>query len=284
MDGRDWLILDMNFLLWREFFSAGSRDPMRTVFGVLGGLNQYRERFRTPHMAFAFDRAPYLRNEIFPGYKSKRRAAGDTPEDYAKEELRELFNQVRTDMLPALGYGNILSHAGYEADDLMAAAAFGLSRDDRAVLISRDSDLYQLLDRHIAFFDPVTEEFRTAKWFRGEYHIPPDCWPTVRALAGCGTDEVPGMDGVGMKTAVDFLRVGGLEYIGKKKAAAIRQWMCGPDYARNLKLIELPFRGCPDVTLTPDPEPPAGAFRALCERYGLDGIAAGGRSVRYSED
>ena len=271
---RDWLVFDVNFLMWREFHAAGAGDPLRTALGVIQDLGSYADRFQTTHMVFAFDRGPYLRAQELPGYKADRHTHDpNNPGDVAKAALREMIDRVRTDMLPALGFGNVYSKPGYEADDIIAGVVYGLPDGDRAIMVSSDRDLYQLLSRRAALYNPVTKRFYTARDFKKEYGVPPDCWDCVKAVAGCSTDEIPGLDGVGEASALNYLKVGGGT---GKRAEAIRAFMQGEDYLRNLRLVKLPYRGLRPITPEPDPPQSPGAFAALCERYGAAGAAPNG--------
>lgn len=263
MNGRDWLVIDTNFVLWREFHGAARREPAAAVLGAMYAVNGVVEDLGCPDVAWAFDRGPYKRAADYPGYKSKRRKV-DSPESAAEDELRAAALKLCDRDLPALGYRNVWGFRGYEADDVMAAAALAVEPPDRVILVTRDRDVYQLLGPRCAVYDPFSKTFHTANSFKQIHGIRPIMWAEVKSVSGCSTDDVPGMAGVGEKTALKFLRG---ELRGSPKHDAILAYNRTPDYALSRKLVTLPYPGCPAVEFKPDPPRDPAAWAAFCARW-----------------
>ena len=235
--------IDCNNLCYRAFYATGNMayggNPTGVVFGFLNQLFSYilnyPEKF-TP--VFCWDSKESFRKEIYPEYKQNRRKD-------QTEEQKELFNQLfyqmdllRRDILPDLGWKkNVMHRPGYEADDLIA---FGVSKIGRGVnIISSDEDLFQLLNKtkDVLIYNPGKNSFFTESNFVTKYGIYPTSWPLVKAMAGCSSDNIKGVIGVGEKTSI--------KYINSKldpKTKAFTNILTSQDIVqRNLKLVKLPF-------------------------------------------
>ena len=236
---RDWLILDMNYLLWREFFGAGNRDARYTVTHAIDRIHELMDQFKTTSIVATFDCPPYRRSELLPGYKATRHDGDDAETATAKSLLYGMVNELRNKM-PEWGFPTRYK-LGYESDDVMWVASRMIAANDRAVLITEDGDLYQALTPRVAIYHPRREMFVTDHKFELDYGIPPSCWNEVKALTGCGTDEVPGLHGVGEQTALRYVRQSGRGPLRKK--ADIAAFMQTPRYHQNLELVTIPFPG-----------------------------------------
>lgn len=259
-----WAVLDAQALLWQEFYGAARRDPAAAI----AGLSARARELCVLHgaggrVAWCLDAGPYLRAALHPAYKSTRaaREALEPPDlRAAKADLRARAGEFAA-RLKSAGFRSVFRAPGYEADDWCAAAVRAVPCGHRAVVCSRDRDLFQLLSESACLYDPHERRACGRSWFRNEHlDLHPAQWAEVKAVAGCATDDVPGCDGAGETYAVRYLS-GNLPetYQANRK---IREWVASPGYALALKLVRLPFRGTPVVALreTPDPER---AFRAL---------------------
>lgn len=290
---RRWLILDCNFLAWRAFYTTGGlthhADPTGVVFGFLRGLNSFASQFGTTDFVFCFDHGRGWRDQQFSYYKEERRKKRlQEEEDGAIQNMRRQIDKLRLSYLEEIGHHNIFYRMGYEADDIMAQVVAGLDREDDAILISGDHDLYQLLSKRVSVYHPVTKETVTKNTFQTKFGIHPAQWPQVKAIAGCSSDEIPGQKGVGETTAAKFL-AGELP----KKAARyndIVAWIESQQYRDNLLLVTLPYAGGPKPLslCRPVPDGPrnANAWRELTQRLGMSSLADaldGDQSWRYAE-
>lgn len=262
----DWAIIDVSNLCWWIFHSTGGRDPGPSAIGFLTGIPKLCRTVGCDSVVFCCDTQPYKRSALLPGYKShrtKKPAEQSDDEDVLRAYIRQC-----PDYLKLLGYKNILWQKGYESDDLMAAAALAVPPGDRAVLVSGDRDLYQCLSSRVAVYHPrKPTAWVTASWFKSHYGIRPRQWVEVKCLAGCGGDGVPGLDGVAELTALKFFRG---ELAGTPTAKRCLEFNRSPEYARNRKLIALPFDGLDPVALVPDGPDPTNGYKPIADRFGVD--------------
>jgi DNA polymerase-1 len=153
---------------------------------------------RPTHLAVVFDTArTSFRNEIYPAYKANRPPPPD--------DLVPQFSLIR-DATRAFGVA-ALELDGFEADDLIATYAARASAAGALVtIISSDKDLMQLVvDGHVELQDPVkSRSIRTAEVIE-KFGVPPSKVVDVQALAGDSTDNVPGVPGIGVKTAAELI-------------------------------------------------------------------------------
>jgi 5'-3' exonuclease len=232
----------MHGCVWREFYADKTHDPFMSIVSALSRIHGYVEKFGTRNIAFCFDFPPYKRSEIFPGYKEKTVRA-DLESAYNETTLlmRDLHQK---EILQRMGFRNVFSAKGYEADDLFAGIVQNLEGEDRVIIISEDMDLYQLLSWRCAIFHPRKQQFVTARSFRQEYGISPNWWKGAKAIAGDDGDKIPGVKGVGIKMAIEYMQ-GTLKSTNKRRGD-VDEWVDSLDHQRNLRLISLPFPGlCP---------------------------------------
>lgn len=275
------LVLDANYLCHRAFFAMGglSHEDVKTgvIFGVLRDIANLAKQFSTNRFAFCFDSPKSLREEVYPNYKSSRRKRkgprGQSEEEAHQYQLdrEELYRQIKllhNDYLPAVGYKNVFMQEGYEADDLIASIVLGdgdMKMD--YVIVSGDKDLYQLLDSNVSMWVPGTKQLLTGLSFMKEWQIDPSDWVKVKAIAGCSTDDIEGVPGVGEITAAKYVR-GELP----PKAQTYQDIKAMRDVWReNLKLVRLPYEGLEQVVLKKC-EIPVTAWRGIAKKCGINSI------------
>lgn len=227
-----WVAVDMNFLCWRAYHSIGHAAPRPAV--LIAALQMERLRVQLDPDAVAvvcFDRGPYKRVELCSAYKQKRTR---------NEGMSDEMDRLRRKYLPTLGINNILSRQGYEADDMIANVVRSTPASDQVTIVCSDSDLCQLLSKRVVIYNPVKQAHYHASHFKAEHGIHPSQWADVKALAGCGTDDVTGAAGVGIKTAVKYL-LG--EPIGPKAATNIKQHEQVGQFDVCKRVVSLPFEG-----------------------------------------
>ena len=212
-----YLLVDGNSLTYRAFFAlpsdmaTASGQVTNAVFGFTSMLINVIKDHHPDGMLVAFDRPePTFRHEAEPQYKAQREAAPDI--------LRQQMGLVR-EVLSALGIQQ-LEAAGWEADDLIATAADAIvARGDEVIIVTGDRDSYQLVvDPHVrvlynkrgvsdyALYDEAGIAERTG--------VTPQLYPQYAALRGDNSDNLPGVPGVGEKTAAKLINTyGGLDGI-----------------------------------------------------------------------
>jgi DNA polymerase I len=272
---RTWLVFDMNNLAYRAYHSTGGLhhgpDPVGTIFGLLRDLRYFEHRFQTSDFVFCFDKGPGLREQKYRWYKETRRRKKATEgEDAGILEMKVQLDKMRTEYLGELGHSNVFWQGGYEADDIMAGVCQALPEGDRAILVTGDFDMFQLMSRRVAVFLPVPKTLMTAREFkRIRYGLRPENQVDIKAIAGCKTDDVPGVDGAGETYAAQYLAG-----VLKQKAlkAQIDAFVQSPQYQDNLQVVRIPYPGCKTFRPTTDGPPDGRAWNKLCRRLGMDGL------------
>ncbi|MCB9989937.1 MAG: DNA polymerase I [Rhodospirillales bacterium] len=190
-------------------------EPVSAVFGFTNMLLKMLNDYHAPYMAVIFDAArANFRNDIYPDYKANR---DETPEDLIPQfplirKATEAFD------IPAIEL------EGYEADDLIAAyTRLARAQGKKVVIVSSDKDLMQLVGDGVRMLDPMKGSFIGPEQVVEKFGVTPDKVVDVQALAGDATDNVPGVPGIGIKTAAQLINeYGSLETL-LARAAEIRQ-------------------------------------------------------------
>ena len=149
------------------------------------------------HFAVIFDSArKTFRNEIYSDYKANR---SEAPDDLAPQ-----FEYIRKSViafnLPSVDLPN------YEADDLLATYTKQiLAKGAKVTIVSSDKDLMQLYKKNVRLFDPMKNKFITPKDIEAKFGVGPEKVIDVQSLAGDSSDNVPGVPGIGVKTAAELI-------------------------------------------------------------------------------
>jgi len=199
---RPLYLIDGSSYLYRAFFAI--RSPMTTssgmhtkaVFGITSMLLKILREKDPEYVAMVWDApGPTFRHDLYDLYKANRPPM--------PEEMSSQIPWVRK-VVAALGFPQ-LELQGYEADDIIAALA-RKCRDREVIVVSGDKDLLQLLNGNIRIWDPMKDVIIDGTAFREQYGIEPEQWRDVLALAGDTSDNIPGIPGVGVKTALKLIR------------------------------------------------------------------------------
>ena len=203
----DLMIVDSNNLAYRAYFTTGVLSN-GIVFGFLKQILYLAKTLKSNKFIFCWDSKSSYRREVDPEYKGNRKPLD--PNDQTAidlQEARKQFALLRKEVLPSLGFKNNFVQRGYEADDLIAHVVNRFP--DNYIIVSGDEDLYQLLLKtklyETKIYQPIKKKFITYGSFAQEYGITADRWAEVKALAGCASDNVKGVIGVGEKTAIKYL-------------------------------------------------------------------------------
>lgn len=235
------------------------------TFGFVKDILSLAKKFNTNKFIFCFDTKESKRKQMFPDYKKKRKDKKQerTPDEIEsfKEAFRQ-FNLLQHEILPALGFKNCFVDPGFESDDIITDIVQAYSADCEFTLVSRDEDFYQLLD-HCSMYNIKTQEFYTKQDLLNEYGISPEQYSTALAVSGCSTDEVPGVAGVGIKTACKYL-LGQLKPTSKKYQDIVSE-EGQAIYKRNLPLVKLPLEGTKEFEIDFTEKFKLSSFVGLCE-------------------
>ncbi len=197
------LVIDGNSILNRAFYGVKpltTKDGISTnaVFGFVNIINRNLEQLTPDYCAVAFDlKAPTFRHNMFDGYKAGRRAM---PEELAKQ-----FPYAKH-AVEALGL-SVLELAGYEADDILGTLSKMADADTHSYILTGDRDSLQLINDKTTVLlatnaEPLT--FDRAAFFE-KYGVQPEQFVDVKALMGDSSDNIPGVPGVGEKTALKLI-------------------------------------------------------------------------------
>jgi len=214
LDKEPVYLIDGSAFFYRGFYafrdmSRSDGFPTNALFVVLRLLIKILREERPRHLAFVLDGpGKNFRHDLYVPYKAQRAA---TPEDLIRqaEPLRR--------GVELLGIPLIVSQGG-EADDCIASLASRLKAERPVIILGADKDLNQCLDKDVFIWDPAlkNEKIVTLDSFRQEHDMEPDRWPDFQALVGDSSDNIPGVPGVGPKTAAKIMA----EYHGLEEIRA----------------------------------------------------------------
>ncbi|MBU0846516.1 hypothetical protein KKH23_04950 [Patescibacteria group bacterium] len=268
------LVLDVPYLCHRAYHAMGGLvyDDAGTgaIFGVLRDIVALQDSFRTGRCVFAFDLGLGLRRKILPTYKNSRRTRYREAPEEEQAARRDFHGQVRLlreEYLPAAGFRNVFAAKGFEADDIIASVVAELPQDEQAIIVGSDQDLWQCLRPNVWCWNPQKRKAYTIELFQAAWGLEPEQWADVKAYAGCSTDDVPGVPGVGETTAAKWLR----GELGEHTKAARKLDAARDVYERNIELVRLPFLGTPTFALRQD-DVTEEQWQDLADRLGMKSI------------
>lgn len=194
------LLVDGHHLAYRTFhalkgLTTSRGEPVQAVYGFAKSLLKALKEDGDAVIVVFDAKAPSFRHEAYGGYKAGR---APTPEDFPRQlalikELVDLLGLARLEV------------PGYEADDVLASLAKKAEKEGYEVrILTADKDLYQLLSDRIHVLHPEGHLI-TPAWLWEKYGLRPDQWADYRALTGDESDNLPGVKGIGEKTARKLL-------------------------------------------------------------------------------
>ena len=197
-------LVDASFFVFRAYYSIppemadGDGRPVNALYGFARFLSDLVERERPEYLAVAFDEslAGSFRNRIYPAYKANR--------DPAPPGLKEQFGRCR-ELCRLMGLAEFGS-AEYEADDIIGTLAARMrARGFSSTVVTRDKDLAQLIQLGDEFWDYMAEERFGYAEIAARFGVHPERIADFLALTGDAVDNIPGVPGVGRKTAAALL-------------------------------------------------------------------------------
>ena len=198
------LVVDGNSILNRAFYGIRlltNKNGLYTnaIYGMITILSRHIEQLKPDYCAVAFDlKAPTFRHKMYDGYKANRKGM--------PEELAAQMPYAKKCMT---GMGmTVVTCEGYEADDILGTLASSIGSEETDVyVLTGDRDSLQLIDEHVSVLLVKTKEtvLFDPRVFREEYGISPDHFVEVKALMGDSSDNIPGVAGIGEKTALKLI-------------------------------------------------------------------------------
>ena len=198
-------LIDASIYIFRAWFSVpdsmvgDSGQPVNAVYGFCRFLTEFVERTQASHVAIAFDESltQSFRNEIYPEYKMNR--------ELPPEALKNQFKLCRR-VAEAAGFCTI-AHDRYEADDLIATLALMMREHGfRNAIVSGDKDLAQLLRGKDFWWDFARNQQLDSAKVIDKFGVAPECLQDYLGLCGDAVDNIPGVPGIGPKTASELLQ------------------------------------------------------------------------------
>jgi|SRR5690606_9777404 len=194
-------LLDASVYVFRAWFALPDSfhtpdgRPVNAVYGYTRFLLEFLARTRARQIVAAFDESltGSFRNRLYPAYKANRESAPD--------DLKEQFRLCRR-MTEALGI-TALRSARYEADDLLGTLA--ARYPGRKIIVTRDKDLAQLLKKNDLWWDYAADLRYDSNGVRTRFGVKPAQLADYLGLTGDAVDNIPGVPGIGPKTAVALL-------------------------------------------------------------------------------
>lgn len=202
---RTFYIIDGHAQIFRCYFApfrpltSPTGEPSKAPYVFVQGLLNLIQRRKPDYLAMVIDTGHrnLLRTSLYPEYKANRPAP---PDDFRVQEQR-IIRMVADAGIPVIG------QTGFEADDLIATIAHRLAEHDfQVVVVSRDKDLRQVVTERVVLYDMQTDTILDAKGVEAEYGYTPAQAVEVQTLMGDATDNIPGVPGVGEKTATKLIR------------------------------------------------------------------------------
>ncbi len=280
---RRLFLIDGPSLVYRAFFAlpesiaTSTGVPTNAIFGFASMLVKIVTDYGVQPTVVAWDAGTSGRNELFADYKAQRRSRPDL--------LKEQW-PVMEPLVEAFGYTNVKIE-GYEADDVIASLAEQALRADPPVpvmIVTGDRDVFQLIDAQglvkvMATSRGITEtKIYDRQAVVDRYGIPPELIPDFYGLKGDTSDNIPGIPGIGDKTASELLQsFGSLEEVlahveeikGAKRKENLIEHAEDARVSKQLATVRRDLDVNLDVAMEADREPDRGRVREVFREYEL---------------
>lgn len=206
------VLIDGNSIINRAFYGIMNNKMLMTddgmytnaIYGFLSILFKITDDIKPEYIVIAFDlKAPTFRHKMYDGYKANRKGM---PNELAEQMpvLKEILRAMNI---------KIIEQEGYEADDILGTLAkWGQERELDVTILTGDRDSFQLIDENIKVRIPHTSQGKTetedytVEKINEKYGINPKSLIEVKGLAGDTSDNIPGIPGVGEKTALNLVK------------------------------------------------------------------------------
>lgn len=204
-------LIDGNSYIYRAFYAIKSLStskgfPTNAVYGFISMLMKVVRERRPDYIAVAFDsKGPTIRHTEYEAYKAQRPKMPDA----LSLQIPYIHRTVEAFRMPKL----IID--GCEADDIIGTIAKKAEAEGLAVIIvSGDKDMFQLIDEHITVYDSLKEKSYTIASVKERFGVGPEMVAEIMGLMGDSIDNIPGVPGIGEKTAISLIsEFGTIEYI-----------------------------------------------------------------------
>ena len=197
------ILIDGSGFLYRAYYGLRPLHtpqgiPVQAVYSFCRMIKKIITTFQPEHIALVWDsKGKTVRHELFPAYKATRQAP---PSDlFEQKQYIQQFAEL-------IGLKQI-EQTGIEADDLLYSLAQDYAKQgDKVIILTSDKDMAQTLDEHITIYDSFKDVFITADSFQKNKGFPVSKLPFYFSLVGDTSDNIPGVKGVGEKSATDLVQ------------------------------------------------------------------------------
>jgi 5'-3' exonuclease len=205
------LVIDGKYLCYRSQYSRQlgelTYENVKThlYYGFFNTIRALIVNYQPLNLVIMWDNNKSVRKEEFKGYKKNRNNYKYLkPEQiFTLKTMQKEYPNI-VDLCQNLGFG-CYNLDGYEADDLIAMFVKRFTELNK-IIITRDEDMYQLIDQTTSLYSPDDKITKNLKWFRYTYRLEPKQWALVKAYGGCKSDTIPGIRGVAEKTAIKIIK------------------------------------------------------------------------------
>ncbi len=270
----DLVLVDGSSYLYRAFhalppFTNSRGEPTGAVFGVLNMLSKFLKDYDPQRIAVVFDASgKTFRDELFAEYKAHR---PPMPDDL-RSQIEPLLEAVKGMGLP------ILRESGVEADDVIGTLACVAAKENLSVLISTgDKDMAQLVSPHVTLINTMSNTVLDRAGVKAKFDVFPEQIIDYLALVGDSSDNIPGIDKVGPKTAAKWLGqyqtldalVADVANVGGKVGENLRAGLATLELSRKLAKIRTDLTLPLSLDDLKRREPDTAALRALYTKLEL---------------
>ncbi|MDY0300820.1 MAG: DNA polymerase I [Trichlorobacter sp.] len=196
-------LIDGSSYLYRAYFairrlSAPDGFPTNAIYGFTQMLLKLLKDYQPAHLAMVFDAGRVtFRNEIYPEYKANREAM---PDDL-RMQIEPIHQLVEAFNIP------LIARQGYEADDLIGTLAAHWEADGgKVVVVTGDKDLMQIVSENTSLLDTMKNTVTEIPQVLERFGVPPQQVIDILGLAGDSSDNIPGVPGIGEKTAIKLIQ------------------------------------------------------------------------------
>jgi len=274
-DDKTLYLVDGSSYIYRAYYairhlSSPSGHPTNAIYGFIQMLLKLLKDHRPTHVAVVFDAGRItFRNDIYPDYKANRAAM---PDDL-RAQVGPIREVVRAFNIPALEL------AGYEADDIIGAlAARHSAAGGDVVVVTGDKDLMQIVTERVTLLDTMKDKASGIAEVIERFGVPPELVPDILGLAGDSSDNIPGVPGIGEKTASKLIQeFGSLDQLLERSAEVkgkngekLREFREQALLSRRLATIELnvPLEVSAEELLASEPDTPV--LNEFFKKYGFN--------------
>ncbi|HPD61377.1 MAG TPA: 5'-3' exonuclease H3TH domain-containing protein, partial [Thermodesulfobacteriota bacterium] len=195
-------LIDGSSTIYRAYFalknlSSSKGFPTNAIYGFTAMLVKLLEDYHPEYLGIVFDsKGPTFRHKMYDSYKATRPGM---PDDLSIQlpYIKQIIHGFRI---------NALELEGYEADDVIGTIARQASAANiPTIIVSGDKDFCQLIDENISIFDPRANKVSGIKEVQERFGVAPDKVVEVLGLSGDASDNIPGVAGIGEKTAIKLI-------------------------------------------------------------------------------